>query len=101
MTVYWRGREWTIRPATQSELDVFMDDKAGMVVESQSLILYNPESPKDIRLQAIIHEAGHIMFPEWSAEPHEKSKSELGVFERDMKAFLDACGVDLSSLLGD
>lgn len=99
MKIQWRGREWTVRAATASELDVFMDDKAGLLVDNQSLVLFNSEMPKDVQIQAVLHEVGHIMFPEWVAEPHEKSKSEVGIFERDMAAFLTACGINLRPLI--
>jgi len=97
--INWRGREWTIRPATQEERDLHMEDTDGVLFESRSIIIYNPDAPEDVQLQAVLHECGHVMFPEWKTEPHQTSKSELGVFERDMKALLDACDVDLSGLL--
>lgn len=100
-TAYWRGRPWTIRPATKQEQKTFLDGKDGMVLLSEGTILYNPMSHRDNQVQAVLHEAGHVMFPEWEAEPDASSKSELGVFERDMKGFLESFGVDLSVLVED
>ena len=100
MKIAWRGRNWWIRPATALEQETIMDGKYGALYEDRGIILYHPGATVDMQLQAVLHEVAHVMFPEWSAEPHEESKSELGVFERDMKAFLEAVGIDLRPLLG-
>jgi hypothetical protein len=99
MKIPWRGREWTIRVATQDEAKTFLDEKYAELFGNTALIVYHPDASDDSKIMAILHEIAHEMFPEWNAEPHEKSKSELGIFERDLKAFLDACGIDLSPLL--
>lgn len=98
-TGYWRGREWTIREATKLELETIAQGTYGVMFEDAGLILYHPEATEDMKIQAILHEAGHAMFPEWEAEPNKNSKSELGVFERDVKSFLEEFGVDLGPLL--
>jgi hypothetical protein len=98
---YWRGRWWTIRPATKDEVKRSLDEKTGVLFSTAGEIIYHPDIPDDLKIQAIIHEAGHEMFPEWEKEPDNTSKSELGVFERDMTAFLVAFGVDLSPLIKD
>lgn len=96
---YWRGREWTVRYATPEERESVASGASGVLFENAGLILYDPTVSEDLQIQAIIHEIGHVMFPEWSVEPHNNSKSELGIFERDLKSFLEEFGVDLSPLL--
>ena len=92
---------WTVREANQTELETFLEGKNAILYPGSATIVYDPNGSDDLKLASILHEIGHEMFPEWAAEPHEKSKSELGVFERDCKAFLEAFGVDLSPLLKD
>ena len=99
MQIEWRGREWEIRPATPTEIELHMENKNGAVFEDAGVIVFNPRAPQDLQIMSVLHEIGHVMYPEWSDEPHEKSKSELGIFERDLKAFLEAAGVDLSWLI--
>ena len=100
-TIYWRGRYWEIvrvdDPDDADEL-IGEDDLATMKT-GRARILYRGSMSPDSAISAILHEAGHEMFPEWKVEPGSKSTSELGVFERDMKAFLEACGIDLRPLL--
>jgi hypothetical protein len=98
-TFEWRGRAWTLRPATELERETLNKGASGMLFEQQATIIFDDTLPEDLQIQTILHEAGHAMFPEWDNEPSDTSKSELGVFERDMKAFLEALGVDLSPLL--
>jgi hypothetical protein len=98
---YWRGRTWTIRPATRQEIKTVLDEKSGTLFTTAGEIIYHPDVADELKIQAIIHEAGHEMFPEWDAEPHEKSKSELGILERDMVGLLTAFGVDLTPLIKD
>ena len=99
MRVYWRGRHWIIRPARVDEVETVLDDKFAAIYGNRSLVIYDNTVPPDLQIMAILHEIAHELYPEWSAEPNEKSKSELGIFERDVKAFLEACGVDLTPLL--
>ena len=72
---------------------------ATTVDTDRALILYRDTTNKDKSICAVLHEVGHELFPEWNAEPNDTSLSELGIFERDMKAFCDAVGVDLAPLL--
>lgn len=99
--ISWRGRFWTIRPATESERELHMRDKSGQVFEQRATIIYDDTVDEDLQIMTILHELGHVMFPEWEAEPVDTSKSELGVLERDLKAILEECGVDLTPLVRD
>lgn len=76
-----------------------MGNVLGQVLSNQGLILYRGSLNDDEAIQTILHEMGHEMYPEW--EEPDKSASELGVFQRDLKAGLEAFGVDLSALLVD
>ena len=96
---YWRGREWIIRAATPEERETISSGASGVLFENAGLILYDSTMPEDLQIQAIIHEVGHVMFPEWITEPNSNSKSELGILERDLKSFLEEFGVDLLPLI--
>ncbi len=99
---YWRGRTWTIRALkagdTTDQLLGGSNNQASLFPE-HALIVYRDSMNDDLKIQSVLHEAGHAMFPEWSAEPHETALSEVGIFERDLKAFLEAAGVDLTPLI--
>jgi hypothetical protein len=71
----------------------------GTIMPDKGLIMYRGDMDDDLVIMTILHEIGHEMFPEWETEPNQSSTSELGIFERDLKAFLEAAGVDLSPLL--
>jgi hypothetical protein len=96
----WRGRQWTIRKLTDPDYaQLVLDGNNGQMMSDQALIMYRGELPDDLAIMTILHEAGHELFPEWDIEPSRSAASELGVFERDLKGFLEAAGVDLSPLL--
>lgn len=97
--IRWRGQTWTIRPATESERATWTAGREGVIMSSRALIIYDNTSSTDMQIMTLLHEAAHEMFPEWEAEPSNESRSELGVFERDLKAFLEAMGVDLTPML--
>jgi hypothetical protein len=99
---YWRGRTWTIRAVKAGEwADKLLGggDKVAALHSGQGLIIYRAEVDRDLAIMAVLHEAGHELFPEWETEPSDRAASEIGVFERDVKAFLEAFGVDLSPLV--
>lgn len=97
----WRGREWEIRPLSDGEADLLVGaDKIAALFSNSALVAYRASIPRELAIMAILHEFGHEMFPEWTEEPHEKSASEVGIFERDMKSLGDAVGLDWSPLLG-
>jgi len=99
---YWRGRTWTIAVLKKREFNsvVGPEYNADALIDSDGAVIVYPRTiSNDLALVAILHEAFHEMFPEWKSEPCDESKSELGVGERDMKAFLEAFGVDLMPLL--
>ena len=100
-SAYWRGREWTIRAVEDDEdCDVMIGvDKMAVIHSGQALILYRASLSEDAAIMSVLHEAAHEMYPQWEKEPVESSTSEVGVFERDVKAFLEAFNVDLSPLL--
>ena len=98
---YWRGRLWTIQaiPAGDEADRIIGTDKMAALYSNEALIVYRAELSQDAAIMAILHEHGHEMFPEWETEPHKESTSEVGVYERDGKGFLEAFGVDLSPLV--
>lgn len=100
-TFQWRGREWTLRPATEIERETFQRGAYGALYENLATIIWDDTVPEDLQIQTILHEIGHVLYPEWEAEPNEASKSELGILERDLKAVLEELSVDLSPLIED
>lgn len=97
----WRGQEWTLRPLCEDDADIAVGTTGVAKIQSLSgTICYRGSLSRDQAIMAILHEVGHELFPEWSKEPGESSKSEIGIFERDLKAFGDAVGIDWSPLLG-
>jgi len=98
--IYWRGRTWQIIRVDDIDLiETMLSGKMAQITTASSLILYRGDIPKDMAILCIFHEIGHELYPEWTVEPDKTSKSELGVFERDIKSLMDASGVDLSPLL--
>ena len=73
--------------------------KDAVLLSSQALILCRASMSNDNAIMAILHEVGHELYPQWEKEPGDTSRSEMGIFERDVKAFLEAFAVDLSPLL--
>ena len=98
-TAFWRGRMWRICKLSDEEADVIMPEKCGALSVDSGVILIRESLEAETAIMTVLHEAGHAMYPEWDIEPTDQSKSELGVFERDLKAFLEAFGVDLSPLV--
>lgn len=97
---YWRGRTWRLHKVIDKDYgDVKLDGSMGRIFSDKALIVYSGDIDPDLAIMTILHEAGHEMFPEWSVEPSDKSSSEIGVYERDCKSFLEALGVDLSPLI--
>jgi len=97
---YWRGRTWTIAALKPGDFKRVVGNNADAGLDrDHAWIVYPQTQNADLALQSVLHEVFHEMFPEWEAEPADGSKSELGVGERDMKAFLEAFGVDLTPLL--
>jgi len=99
VTIRWRSRDWVVRPASESERHLWTEGKFGQVFDAQGVIVYDDTVSEDMQVMTILHEMAHVMFPEWEAEPSETSRSELGVFERDLKEFLEQMGVDLTAMI--
>ena len=96
----WRGRIWTILRLTDEEAPRYIGNENVATIQSDyAMVFIKASSPKQLQLQAIFHEFGHELFPEWKVEPSESSASELGIFERDVPALLKALGVDLAPLV--
>lgn len=96
----WRGRQWRIRKIVDPEYaQLVLDSNSGQLLSDQAMILYRGDLADDMAIMTILHEAGHELFPEWELEPSRSSCSELGIFERDLKAFLEMNEIDLSPLL--
>ena len=71
----------------------------GKLMGDKAIIMYRGDLDEDTAVMTILHELGHELYPEWETEPNQSSTAELGVFERDLKTFLEAAGVDLTELL--
>lgn len=99
MKVNWRGREWEIRPATADERDTALDGYYGKCFTSAGIIIFDDTVSQDQQIMTVLHELAHVMFPEWNDEPVNTSKSEIGIFERDLKSIFDEVGIDLSPLV--
>lgn len=98
---YWRGRQWTTARIDDGPTADKVLGKAVLatVFGDDAFIAYRGNMIDDAAIQAILHEAAHELFPEWVREPSDSGISELGIFERDVKALLEANGVDLRPLL--
>ncbi len=97
---YWRGRRWVLRALTDEAADLQLrpEGQAGLF-SSGAIICYRASLPNDLIIMCILHEVGHELYPQWDSEPSDTSSSEIGTFERGVKAFLEALGVDLTPLL--
>lgn len=80
-------------------LEDILGEEYAIIRPNVARIYYRGDLSEDAAIMAILHEMGHELFPEWKSEPSNTSKSEVGVFERDLKAGLEACGVDLTPML--
>lgn len=97
---YWRGQNWTIRKVLTPDDEVLsMKSVVGKLLGDKAIVMYRGDLDDDMAIMTILHELGHELFPEWETEPHQSSTSELGIFERDIKTFLEGAGVDLTKLL--
>jgi hypothetical protein len=100
-SAYWRGQKWTIaRIDDETQADKMIGKRTlAEIFPDKALVVYRGCLTDEAAIMAILHEAGHEMFPEWESESQKESTAEVGVFERDVKSFLEAFGVDLSPLL--
>lgn len=98
---YWRGQEWTLaRMDDEAEADKVLGKRTlACIMRDSAFVGYRGSMPKESAIMAILHEAGHEMFPEWKSEPTFTSSAEVGIFERDVKTLLESMGVDLSPMV--